>query len=167
MKKHWQGLVCYGILVIMENEIITINNPGEMQLVKETKLQEFFEKFFLFIDVKPKSVETYKKALKQFLAYLSFNGITQPTREDIIKFRDYLEPTHKANTIRLYLTLRPKLLRFRRAALALSVMYSKYCLWSFSPFRARTSKVLLNAHLRTANVPVPSQRLSFGSTYAQ
>ena len=88
----------------MENEIITINNPGEMQLVKETKLQEFFDKFFLFIDVKPKSVETYKKALKQFLTYLSFNGITQPTREDIIKFRDYLEPTHKANTIRLYLT---------------------------------------------------------------
>ena len=42
----------------MENEIITISNPGEMQLVKETKLQEFFEKFFLFIDVKPKSVKT-------------------------------------------------------------------------------------------------------------
>jgi integrase/recombinase XerC len=88
----------------MENEIITINTNSEIQVIDETRLNDFFEKFFLFIDVKPKSVETYKKALKQFLSFLSLNGITQPTREDIIRFRDYLEPTHKANTIRLYLT---------------------------------------------------------------
>lgn len=60
--------------------------------------------FFEYVDVRPKSLETYKTALRQFFKYLSDNGITNPTRADIIAYRDYLMQNHKANTVQGYLT---------------------------------------------------------------
>ena len=57
-----------------------------------------------YIDVAPKSKETYRKAIKQFLVYLSDNGIVQPTRETVIEWRDSLKADHKATTVQTYLT---------------------------------------------------------------
>lgn len=63
-----------------------------------------YESFLEFIDVKPKSVETYRTAIRQFLRYLIENGIQNPTRQDIINYREYLKEGHKANTVQNYLT---------------------------------------------------------------
>jgi integrase/recombinase XerC len=67
-------------------------------------LNNWLDRFFMFIDVKAKSAETYKKATKQFMRYLAENGITEPTRETVISWREYLRAEHKPTTIQLYLT---------------------------------------------------------------
>ena len=71
---------------------ITLYNPG------------LYDRFLDYIDVKPKSVETYRTAIRQFLKYLQENQITQPTRQDIINYRDGLMADHKATTVQNYLT---------------------------------------------------------------
>lgn len=66
---------------------------------------DLYTRFVAFIDAKPKTVDTYTKALKQLFAYLSTNGINNPTREDIIAFREGLKETgHKPTTIQNYIT---------------------------------------------------------------
>lgn len=64
---------------------------------------DWFTDFFNYLDVTEKSIATYKRAIKQFVKYLSFNGIITPTREDIIAYRDYLKAEHKATTVQAYI----------------------------------------------------------------
>ncbi len=59
--------------------------------------------YIQYIDATPKTIDTYKKALKQFYVYTQEQEIKQPTREDIIKFREYLEQNHKASTVNTYI----------------------------------------------------------------
>lgn len=63
-----------------------------------------YDDFFRFIDVKEKSIATYKRALKQFFNYLQDNFIETPTRETIIAFREELKATHKPTTVQGYIT---------------------------------------------------------------
>ena len=66
---------------------------------------EAFNNFFAFLDVSPKTVDTYRKALKQFIGYLNEHGIMHPQREDIIAFRNALDRKgRKPATIALYLS---------------------------------------------------------------
>ncbi len=50
-----------------------------------------------------KTEQTYLTNLKQFAAWLSEQGITQPVRENIIAYRDYLLTKCKPNTVAQYL----------------------------------------------------------------
>lgn len=65
--------------------------------------EDLLDSFTRFIDASPQSVRTYSRAIKQFLRYLSLNGISQPTREDVIAFRESLKETHKPTTIQNYI----------------------------------------------------------------
>lgn len=64
---------------------------------------EWFNDFFNYLDVTEKSIATYKRAIKQFIKYLNLNEIINPTREDILSYRDYLKLEHKATTIQTYI----------------------------------------------------------------
>lgn len=64
---------------------------------------ELFNRWTSFIDASPKTVDTYTKNIKRFFVYLSENGITQPQREDIVAYRDYLKEDHKPTTVQGYL----------------------------------------------------------------
>ena len=65
--------------------------------------QDYFEDFISYLDAKPKTVQTYKRALKQFFKYLYENNISQPTRENIINFREDLKLRCKPTTIQAYI----------------------------------------------------------------
>ena len=66
---------------------------------------ELFSKYIEYLDASPRTAETYTKALRQLYKYLSFNGITQPQREDIIAFREELKASgHKPTTVQNYIT---------------------------------------------------------------
>ena len=62
------------------------------------------ERWEAYVDVAPNSRETYRKAVRQFIAYLAKQGIVQPTRETVIAWRDDLKDSLKATTIQSYLT---------------------------------------------------------------
>lgn len=66
--------------------------------------EDLYNRFIAYIDAKPKTIETYTRALKQFFAYLNLNGIARPGREDIIAFREELKPSHKPTTVQNYIT---------------------------------------------------------------
>jgi integrase/recombinase XerC len=65
--------------------------------------QELFSRWIAFIDATPKTVQTYTRAIKQFLVFLKDNDISQPQRADIISYKDYLKAEHKPTTVQNYL----------------------------------------------------------------
>ena len=63
-----------------------------------------YNSFLDFLNVRPNSIATYKTGVKQFLKYLYENQITNPDRQNIIDFVDYLgEKGLKPTTIHSYL----------------------------------------------------------------
>lgn len=58
-----------------------------------------------FLQVSPKTVSTYTKAVKQFFLFMRENEIQTPTREDLLSFRESLIcGNKKPSTIQLYMT---------------------------------------------------------------
>lgn len=82
-------------------EIIT---TAANMVVSNQELNEYLlEDFTSFIDASKNTVLTYKRGVKQLMVYLFDNNIKQPTREDIIAFREQLKTTHKATTVQNYM----------------------------------------------------------------
>lgn len=77
----------------------------EIERKENIKLQveDLIKNFLGYLDVSDNTVKTYNVGLLQFNEYLKQNGIKNPTREDIIRFREILKETHKPNTINAYL----------------------------------------------------------------
>lgn len=60
--------------------------------------------FLSYLDVRPKTLETYTRALRPFFAYLQTHGITHPTRQHLLAYRDFLRVSHKSATVQSYLS---------------------------------------------------------------
>jgi integrase/recombinase XerC len=84
---------------------VLLAESGQNSLVATAAINaDLAERFTRFIDAKPKTIETYGRAIHQFLKYLAERGITQPQREDIFAYRDHLEATgHKPTTRQNYI----------------------------------------------------------------
>ena len=84
------------------SELITVE-AGSIQA--KALPEELYLRFVSFIDAKPKTIQTYTRALRQMFRYFSDNGISQPQREDIISYRESLKASgHKPTTIQNYIT---------------------------------------------------------------
>lgn len=84
-------------------EALALNNTA--QIIPLQVNGGTIARFTDYLDASPKTVETYKRNLRQFANYLSFNGITQPAREDVIAFREYLKAEgYKPSTVQNYIT---------------------------------------------------------------
>lgn len=82
------------------NQLVIINK-------NELAIQDFeslISRFIMFLDVKPKSAQTYATNLKQFERFLQRNGITKPQRDDVIEYREELKAAHKSTTVQAYIT---------------------------------------------------------------
>ena len=66
--------------------------------------EALYNSFLTYLDASPKTVQTYSRAIRQFMKYLALNGITQPAREDVVAFREELKADHKPTTIQNYIT---------------------------------------------------------------
>ena len=85
------------------NDIIIRDQQQELQAQHIT--EDMYGRFVAFLDAKPKTIQTYTRALRQLFTYFSSRGITQPKREDIIDFREELRASgHKPTTIQNYIT---------------------------------------------------------------
>lgn len=85
-----------------EFQIIPINNN---MIEQQTLKAELLTRFLAYLDAKPKTIETYTRALRQLFKYFSSNGIKQPKRNDIIAFREKLRDSKlKPTTIQNYIT---------------------------------------------------------------
>lgn len=83
---------------------IEVIAAGELT-ARQSITTDLFNRYIAYLDASHKTLETYSKALRQMFAYFSLNGISQPTREDIIAFREELKASgHKPTTITSYLS---------------------------------------------------------------
>lgn len=55
-----------------------------------------FDDFVKWIDRSPATTRTYLNNLQQFAAWMKYAGITAPTRDDIINYREWLQSEHRA-----------------------------------------------------------------------
>lgn len=65
--------------------------------------EDLIKSFVAWIDRGEKTTRSYITNLHQFARFLSDRGITAPSREDIIEYRDELTATRKANTAAQYI----------------------------------------------------------------
>lgn len=83
--------------------IVTGGGRNELQAGRNLTA-EAMQRFIAFIDAKPKTVQTYTRALRQLFAYLAVNGQNAPLRDDIISFREDLKASgHKPTTVCNYI----------------------------------------------------------------
>ena len=87
----------------MENGL-TISKGAAVATTAAAITEELTAQFIRFIDATPQSVKTYNAGIRRLLDYLKRNGITQPTRADILQYRDELKATHKPASVALYMT---------------------------------------------------------------
>ena len=64
---------------------------------------DIFKRWTAYIDGAERTKATYTATIKRFAEWLQVNGITAPSRADIIKYRDELQTTHKPATVHGYL----------------------------------------------------------------
>lgn len=67
------------------------------------ELKGLKNKFLKYMDNSPKTMETYEIALRQFFKYLNEKDIKNPTREDVIDYRNELKLNLKPTTVNGYL----------------------------------------------------------------
>jgi len=85
------------------SEMITREGGHSLQAT-QALTEEMYARFIAYLDAKPRTVETYTRAIRQFFSYLSLKGITHPRREDVLAFRDELKASgHKPTTIQNYI----------------------------------------------------------------
>ena len=78
------------------NEITTTNRAALSHRSGEEVTAEAMLDFVKWVDRGERTTAAYIKNLRQFAAWLSFSGITSPTRDDIAAYRDYLGKPHRA-----------------------------------------------------------------------
>ena len=83
-------------------EVLTLT-PTNTPAVK-TFGADLLRDFYAFLDVSPKTLSTYQRAMRQVFKYFKERGISNPVHQDIADFKKALEAKgRKAATIGLYL----------------------------------------------------------------
>lgn len=80
----------------MKQEIATSTLPAD--------LTEAYKDYIGFLDAAPRTIQTYTGNIRQFAKWMHQHGITQPTRQDIIAYRDDLKERCKPSTVQNYIT---------------------------------------------------------------
>lgn len=88
----------------MNGNMIALDSRGGSLQAAQTVNGDLLTRFISFVDAKPRTIETYGRAIRQFFAYMESVGTTQPTREDVISYRESLRENHKPATIQAYIT---------------------------------------------------------------
>lgn len=76
-------------------ESMTVYQAGTMTAQRDLTGGLFMD-FVRYIDRSENTTRAYIINLRQFMAWLRFKGITQPTREDILSYREWLTTEHDA-----------------------------------------------------------------------
>ena len=78
--------------------------PAQMQATKTANLEALAGQFIGYLDVSPKSIETYRASIRRLLEYLRSRNITHPTRGDILQYRERMKRDYKPASISMHMT---------------------------------------------------------------
>lgn len=85
----------------MKNEIVNVNT-----------LEKYSNDFIDYLDVDELTLKTYKVGIENFMCYLKNNNITNPTRDNVVSYRDYLRDNYSSSTINTYIASVRALFRY-------------------------------------------------------
>ena len=84
--------------------VVSDTSSSAVSVLPTLDLRDLVDRWTRYLDVSPISVRAYTTHVRLFLIWLAKNGITRPTREDIIAFRDSLKAASLSpSTIHCYL----------------------------------------------------------------
>ena len=87
------------------NTLTVRENTRPVSVPSPVTLEYLYSRWIRYLDAKPRTVDTYTRAVRQFFKYRAAHGIAEPSREDIIAFREYLKASgHKPTTVQSYIT---------------------------------------------------------------
>ena len=75
----------------------------ETNLTKFVEMEQCKESFIDYLDVDDLTLKTYKTGIESFIMYLKENNINNPTRDDVIAYRNMLRETYSNNTVNTYM----------------------------------------------------------------
>lgn len=90
---------------------VTVAETTAMEIRAELDFS-LVNRWIAFAQVKPASVAAYTKGVRNFERFCTSNGITTPTREVMIQYRDFLGSNYANTTANLYLTASKLFMRF-------------------------------------------------------
>ena len=70
----------------------------------ELSFKDLKEDFINYIDVDSKTIRVYEDGIKSFINYMQDNGIVNPTREDVVGYRNTMRETKSSNTVNSYMS---------------------------------------------------------------
>lgn len=82
---------------------------GELQIIQQGAMakngftRDMFSRWIAYVDARPKTVQSYTRAIRQFMGYLYERNISQPTREDVVAYREWLLESLKPTSVQAYL----------------------------------------------------------------
>lgn len=80
---------------------LILRDPAPLQV--QTVTTQLLEDYKAYIDASEATVRAYTGAVKLFIKYLQEQGITQPTRETVIAYREQLKTYCKSTTVQNYI----------------------------------------------------------------
>lgn len=80
-----------------------VQNAQGLPVEAAAVTEDLVSRFTAFLDVRPKTVETYTRALRQMFRFLSDRGTWQPKREDLVGWREELRIRCKPATVQNYI----------------------------------------------------------------
>ena len=87
----------------MDAALIATGNNLRATMQAGAVTDELYNMFIRYIDAKPKTVQTYTRALKQFFVWIQARGLNRPGFEDVKAYRDELAQSHKPATVQAYI----------------------------------------------------------------
>ena len=85
--------------MINTTEIVTVENTS----LVESNCDDMISRWVSFVDRTPATAKAYTVAVKRFYSYLKNNNVTNPTRQDIISYRDEMTASLKPASVKLNL----------------------------------------------------------------
>jgi len=87
--------------------------PSVFYYPKETlNLSSLEEDFINWLETTPSTIETYKKSIRVFFKWIEENDISNPTREDLKNYRNYLLASKKPTTTANYINALKQFYRY-------------------------------------------------------
>lgn len=85
-------------------EVSNIVKAGSTAALPVQTTEDIIKQYLASLDVKPRSKETYEKAVRYFLNWLTFKGINRPTREDLLSYKQELLNKYSSCTVSNYIS---------------------------------------------------------------
>lgn len=96
--------------------MVAIKTADNGVIVKQGFDFSLADKWLQFAQVSAETIKTYAKGIKRLAEYFSANGITKPTRETLLNYREYLSERYATKTANLYITTARLFFEFLAAA---------------------------------------------------